>query len=219
MYDPSLHYSDRERNWRSHSISESSESSIFGQDSSTRIYWYFSDLQLTLVILWHLYRHGIQAELPQNMYMVIPRRHYLILQVSWIFTCLMDWIEFNYNRFLAHVEDSITYTRKELFTAIFGGWEFFRSEFLCWLKWHDQANILISNNGRAIVSDFGLSRTLTHSKFSSTLNPGNYAWVAPELFDADKKVEHTIESDIWACGMTILVSCLRVEMHQIIIEC
>ena len=91
----------------------------------------------------------------------------------------------------------------------------FRLLFLYSLKWYNKDNILISNKGKAIVSDFGLSRTLTCSKFSSTLTAGNYAWVAPELFEytnLDEKFEHTIESDIWACGMTILVCCPRTSI-------
>ncbi|KIO08790.1 hypothetical protein M404DRAFT_326328 [Pisolithus tinctorius Marx 270] len=64
-------------------------------------------------------------------------------------------------------------------------------------------NVLVSNDHRALLSDFGLS-TLNVSTFNMTTEAtrgGSLPWMAPELlndFVASK------ESDMWAYGMTIL---------------
>ena len=67
-----------------------------------------------------------------------------------------------------------------------------------------QDNVIASRKGQAIVTDFGLSKVLTSNLLSSTKNMGNPAWCAPELLE--EEAVHTLESDVWACGMTILVS-------------
>jgi len=70
------------------------------------------------------------------------------------------------------------------------------------LTWKD--NILISNRGIPVVADLGLSKVLTSSTaFSAPSTMGNPAWTSPELHEDD--AVHTLESDVWACGMTILV--------------
>ena len=39
---------------------------------------------------------------------------------------------------------------------------------------------------------------------STSANPaGNACWMAPELFN--EEVSHSKETDVWACGMTLLV--------------
>ncbi|KAG6326337.1 hypothetical protein ID866_12752, partial [Astraeus odoratus] len=67
------------------------------------------------------------------------------------------------------------------------------------------ANVLISQEGHALLIDFGLSLQ-TNSSFSMTLDPpcgGSWRWLAPENVDSQ---EYTITrpGDIWAFGMTAL---------------
>ncbi|CAE7219027.1 unnamed protein product [Rhizoctonia solani] len=85
-------------------------------------------------------------------------------------------------------------------------------------------NVLVSSGGEAIVSDFGGSLSKRHSQRIALLEGGaciTYRWAAPELLvdgssqdegenhdDASKGcVKKTKESDTYALGMTILVSC------------
>ncbi|KAG6329714.1 hypothetical protein ID866_9374 [Astraeus odoratus] len=77
-------------------------------------------------------------------------------------------------------------------------------------------NVLISEKGQALLTDFGFS-VLANSSFSlSTPNSpgGTMNWMAPEHFDGDGG-EVTPASDVWAFGMTALVrdpfSCLFQE--------
>src|ERR1700761_894000 len=70
--------------------------------------------------------------------------------------------------------------------------------------WKD--NILISSRGIPVVADLGFAKVLTSSAaFSAPSKMGNPAWTSPELQEDD--AVHTLESDVWACGMTILVCC------------
>lgn len=64
-------------------------------------------------------------------------------------------------------------------------------------------NILISNDGRALLADFGLStlRTCTFSLTIEARSGGTIAWIAPEILDG-KGI--SVGSDIWAFGMTAL---------------
>jgi serine/threonine protein kinase len=69
-----------------------------------------------------------------------------------------------------------------------------------------QDNILINHDGSAILSDFGLSRRISSALFSSTSQDmGNTAWLAPELLIGNQIAKHTKMSDVWACGMTLMV--------------
>ncbi|KAI6124874.1 WD40-repeat-containing domain protein [Pisolithus croceorrhizus] len=64
-------------------------------------------------------------------------------------------------------------------------------------------NVLVSNDRRALLSDFGLS-TLQKSTFSMTVvspRGGSYPWMAPELLDS---YNASTEGDVWAFGMTVL---------------
>jgi serine/threonine protein kinase len=67
-----------------------------------------------------------------------------------------------------------------------------------------KANILISQNGRALLSDFGASK-LVEDSLSTTIN--NYAftlrWVPPERINGG--LSATAEGDIYSFGMTALV--------------
>ncbi|KAG6333051.1 hypothetical protein ID866_6040 [Astraeus odoratus] len=67
------------------------------------------------------------------------------------------------------------------------------------------ANVLISHDGHALLTDFGISY-LVKSSFSMSLNVprgGTINWLSPENLD-DLRI--SAESDIWAFGMTALVS-------------
>ncbi|KAL4068485.1 kinase-like domain-containing protein [Scleroderma yunnanense] len=66
-------------------------------------------------------------------------------------------------------------------------------------------NVLISAQGRALLTDFGHSH-LTNSSFSMTVNPpcgGSLNWLAPENVESDQYAI-TLPGDIWAFGMTAL---------------
>ena len=70
-----------------------------------------------------------------------------------------------------------------------------------------QDNILINQEGIAVLNDFGLARTVSSSVFAATNIPGNVAWTASEItLSMTDAYQHTKESDVWSCGMTILVS-------------
>jgi len=67
-----------------------------------------------------------------------------------------------------------------------------------------QCNVLISDDGQALLTDFGFS-SLVLSSF--TLPVGTHSmvsinWIAPESLEDFKP---TVEGDIWAYGMTALV--------------
>ena len=67
-------------------------------------------------------------------------------------------------------------------------------------------NILISPEGRALLTDFGHSH-LTSSSFSMTVDTprgGTWNWLAPEIVISEE-YPVTLPRDIWAFGMTILV--------------
>lgn len=67
------------------------------------------------------------------------------------------------------------------------------------------------------LADFGLSKLLTEVDGTCTATEtagvlGSLRWMARELFDTDGGV--TCESDIWAFGMTILVSSIDFRSAQ-----
>jgi serine/threonine protein kinase len=67
-----------------------------------------------------------------------------------------------------------------------------------------QANILIDDNGTAVLADFGFSRIQYEisGSLSSSLTGGTGRYMSPEfLFDESNKP--TWSSDIWALGMVI----------------
>ncbi|KIJ47194.1 hypothetical protein M422DRAFT_89317, partial [Sphaerobolus stellatus SS14] len=67
-------------------------------------------------------------------------------------------------------------------------------------------NILVSEDGKPYIPDFGLWRLLKESGLGLTTSSntaGSLRWMAPELLRGDlTKVNK--ESDVWAFGMTIL---------------
>ena len=73
-------------------------------------------------------------------------------------------------------------------------------------------NVLISSEGRALVTEFGCSH-LT-SSFSMTMDTprgGTWNWLAPKVL-VSEEYPITIPRDIWAFGMTVLV-CLQGFIH------
>jgi serine/threonine protein kinase len=81
-----------------------------------------------------------------------------------------------------------------------------------------QANILVDKRGvtmtlRAVLTDFGLSRILETSGFTTTTMkaPGTIRYMARELIDpitTTSTPKVTEESDIWSVAMTSLEVCL-----------
>lgn len=73
-----------------------------------------------------------------------------------------------------------------------------------------QVNVLISDDGAACLSDFGLSRILQTSGFTTKNVAGTYRWMALELLDpvvrddGESDCLATTASDVWALAMTIL---------------
>jgi len=69
-----------------------------------------------------------------------------------------------------------------------------------------QANVLISDEGQALLSDFGLSFVVNSSfgmkAFSQNKPKGTIHWMSPELIDLGRI---SAEADVWAFGMTALV--------------
>ena len=73
-----------------------------------------------------------------------------------------------------------------------------------------QINILVTTDGEACISDFGLSRHID-SVTASTAVHGSMRWRAPELCLPDQygltvELAHRLPSDVWSFGMTVLVS-------------
>ncbi|KAG6331546.1 hypothetical protein ID866_7546 [Astraeus odoratus] len=65
-------------------------------------------------------------------------------------------------------------------------------------------NVLVSDDGRALLTDFGYS-ALSKSSFSMTMalvpRGGSLPWMAPEMLEDD---EVSAAGDVWAFGMTAL---------------
>ena len=74
-------------------------------------------------------------------------------------------------------------------------------------------NVLISPEGRALLTHFGNSY-LTSSSFSMTVDTprgGTWNWLAPEIVISEE-YSVTLPRDIWAFGMTVLV-CFQGFIH------
>ena len=61
-------------------------------------------------------------------------------------------------------------------------------------------NILITDNGRALIADFGVSRTILDGTRASG-SPGTPSYTAPEVWGTDKY--EAKKSDIWSLGATL----------------
>lgn len=69
-----------------------------------------------------------------------------------------------------------------------------------------QANVLISDDGKALLTDFGFS-VAVNSSFSMAMSraggtKGTVRWMSPEILDG---AAVSPEADVWAFGMTALV--------------
>ena len=77
-----------------------------------------------------------------------------------------------------------------------------------------QTNILIDDQGRGVLSDFGLARALgktDKSGLTTSSISGSLRWLAPELFpkleggqaNSQTEIQRTKASDVWAFGCTV----------------
>jgi serine/threonine protein kinase len=74
----------------------------------------------------------------------------------------------------------------------------------------NQDNVLIADDGRAVLSDFGISRVWVNNATitAPTSVMGSCRWMAPELLgsaDEQDHPSHTKASDVWAFGMVVYV--------------
>ena len=69
-------------------------------------------------------------------------------------------------------------------------------------------NILVDDEHNACITDFGLSRILEVSGFTTQSVNGTYRWMACELLEYELRGRGvpriTAASDTWAFGMTVL---------------
>lgn len=63
------------------------------------------------------------------------------------------------------------------------------------------ANILLNQEGKVVVSDFGLSTKLKNSKKTKSMI-GCPCWMSPEILDDSK--QYDFSSDIWSIGITAI---------------
>jgi serine/threonine protein kinase len=65
----------------------------------------------------------------------------------------------------------------------------------------------VNDKSTACIADFGLARVLGESGFTTKTVGGTWRWMAYELVGLDEEEsipQVTMESDIWAFGMTVL---------------
>lgn len=71
-----------------------------------------------------------------------------------------------------------------------------------------QSNILIGDCEEAILSDYGLSRILERSGFTTTTQSATWRYMAPELLSVRDDAEHsprvTMATDVWSFAMTVI---------------
>ncbi|KAG9034898.1 hypothetical protein FRB95_012455 [Tulasnella sp. JGI-2019a] len=68
------------------------------------------------------------------------------------------------------------------------------------------ANVVLDDTLQPKICDFGLTKVIytEYARTSETLKgAGSHRWMAPELFTEDENSSKTIESDVYAFGMTI----------------
>lgn len=75
-------------------------------------------------------------------------------------------------------------------------------------KFYVKPNVLVSNEGHALLTDFGFSH-LAGASFNLAAEQfpgGTLRWMAPEYLDVMDEVKMTTAGDVWAFGMTTLVN-------------
>lgn len=89
-----------------------------------------------------------------------------------------------------------------------------------------QDNVLISNDGIPRICDFGMSRMLAASRTLGSATSGHLKgsarWLAIELLqmsDSGSQPVHTLETDVWAFGMTIHVCTPNLSAHAFVLNC
>lgn len=76
---------------------------------------------------------------------------------------------------------------------------------------YSQSNVLIEDDGRALISDIGIYTVVSQSDFTTANIAGSCRWTAPEVLDPPEEDEEkplsavlTRETDVYAYGMTVL---------------
>ena len=75
---------------------------------------------------------------------------------------------------------------------------------------HLQSNILISDDKKALISDFGLSRleeATTSYSINSSDTPGTARWMSPEQlpYTSDQPIKLDARNDVWSFVMVVYV--------------
>lgn len=84
-------------------------------------------------------------------------------------------------------------------------------------------NILVTDGGRACLTDFGLSRIRTDQSLVQTIAASttlacSHRWAAPELFGDEEEDAHpTMPSDMWALGC-VYYEVLQLSLTMTIID-
>ncbi|KAF8552980.1 kinase-like protein [Imleria badia] len=117
------------------------------------------------------------------------------------------------SKYLEHHEGVQLHTRLQLLSDIADGLHYLHG---CGIVHGDLtgSNVLIKDNGKACLSDFGLSRIFTDvtgSSYMTSTVRGSVRWAAPELFEIDQeqqkeptRVLPNPQSDIYSFGSTML---------------
>jgi serine/threonine protein kinase len=81
---------------------------------------------------------------------------------------------------------------------------------------NSQSNILVNDEGKASLTDFGLSLILRESGFTTKTTSGTWRFMAPELMIAEEvQIQVTPATDVWAFGMTVIEVCIYYCQWQI----
>ena len=89
---------------------------------------------------------------------------------------------------------------------------------------HLQSNILISDDRKALISDFGLSRLVeatTGYSINSSDTCGSARWMSPEQLPhtSDQPIKLDARNDVWSFGMVVYVRFQVLARFQTTIKC